>query len=106
RNKEYVFSRKGGMEELIRCRHILSYLIPCRLLTSHKLPTKSLLEPYPRLQQMFLPLAQCIRRGDLHEFDIALQEGEDAFVKQRIYLALERSRDIAMRNLFRKVFIA
>ncbi|KAL2112730.1 hypothetical protein VUR80DRAFT_6612 [Thermomyces stellatus] len=85
---------------------ILTYLVPCRLLTSHKLPTKALLEPYPRLQQMFLPLAQCIRRGDLHEFDVALQEGEDVFVKQRIYLALERSRDIAMRNLFRKVFIS
>lgn len=55
---------------------------------------------------MFLPLAQCIRRGDLHEFDVALQECEDVFVKKRIYLALERSRDIAMRNLFRKVFVA
>ena len=55
---------------------------------------------------MFLPLAQCIRRGDLHEFDVALQEGEDVFVQLRIYLALERSRDIAMRNLFRKVFVA
>lgn len=89
-----------------QCRHILTYLIPCRLLTSHKLPTKALLEPFPRLQQMFLLLAQCIRRGDLHEFDVALQEGEDVFVKLRIYLALERSRDIAMRNLFRKVFVA
>lgn len=55
---------------------------------------------------MFLPLAHCIRRGALHDFDVALQEGEDIFVKKRIYLALERSRDIAMRNLFRKVFVA
>ncbi|SPO02126.1 related to CSN12 - signalosome component [Cephalotrichum gorgonifer] len=85
---------------------ILTYLIPCCLLTSHKLPTKELLEPYPKLQKMFLPLAQCIRRGDLHSFDVALQEGEDEFVRLRIYLALERSRDIAMRNLFRKVFVA
>lgn len=93
-------------ERLTQHRHILTYLIPCRLLTSHKLPTKALLEPYPRLQQMFLPLAKCIRRGNLHEFDVALQEGEDVFVKLRIYLALERSRDIAMRNLFRKVYVA
>lgn len=93
-------------EKLTQCRKILTYLVPCRLLTSHKLPTEALLEPHPKLQQMFLPLARCIRRGALHDFDVALQEGEDAFVKKRIYLALERSRDIAMRNLFRKVFVA
>ncbi|KAL7796857.1 hypothetical protein V8C37DRAFT_371711 [Trichoderma ceciliae] len=85
---------------------ILTYLIPCRLLTSHVLPTKALLEPFPRLQKLFLPLAQCIRKGDLRAFDVALQEREDEFVKRRIYLTLERGRDIALRNLLRKVFIA
>jgi len=30
----------------------------------------------------------------------------DEFVKQRIYLTLERGRDICLRNLFRKVFLA
>lgn len=87
-------------------RRILIYLIPCRLLTSHVLPTKRLLEPYPRLQELFVPLAQSIRRGDLRSFDLALQKGEDVFVKQRIYLTLERGRDIALRNLLRKVFLA
>lgn len=33
-------------------------------------------------------------------------EGENEFVKRRIYLTLERGRDIALRNLLRKVFIA
>lgn len=70
------------------------------------LPTKALLEPYPRLQELFLPLARCIKRGDLQAFDVALQQGEDQFVKRRIYLTLERGRDIALRNLLRKVFIA
>ncbi len=32
--------------------------------------------------------------------------GEEEFVKRRIYLTLERGRDIALRNLFRKVFLA
>ncbi len=32
--------------------------------------------------------------------------GEEEFVRKRIYLPLERGRDIALRNLFRKVFIA
>ena len=39
-------------------------------------------------------------------FDAALAAGQDEFVKRRIYLTLERGRDIALRNLFRKVFIA
>jgi COP9 signalosome complex subunit 12 len=84
----------------------LTYLIPCRLLTSHVLPTKALLENYPRLQELFLPLASCIKSGNLQAFDEALQDGEAEFVKRRIYLTLERGRDIALRNLLRKVFIA
>jgi hypothetical protein len=39
-------------------------------------------------------------------FDNALAAGEDEFVKRRIYLTLERGRDIALRNLLRKVFVA
>ncbi|KAK4193501.1 putative COP9 signalosome complex subunit 12 [Podospora australis] len=85
---------------------ILTYLIPCHLITTHTLPSEKLLEPYPRLQKLFLPLCRCIKKGELHAFDVALQEGEDEFVKRRIYLTLERGRDIALRNLLRKVFIA
>lgn len=87
-------------------RHILTYLIPCHLLTSHTLPTKALLKPYPRLQKLFLPLAQCIKAGDLYAFDQALKQGEEEFVKRRIYLPLERAHDICLRNLLRKVFLA
>lgn len=87
-------------------RLILTYLIPCHLITTHTLPTEKLLAPYPRLQKLFLPLCRCIKRGELHLFDLALQEGEDEFVKRRIYLTLERGRDIALRNLLRKVFIS
>lgn len=84
---------------------ILTYLIPCHLLTTHTLPTQQLLEPYPHLQQLFTPLATCIKRGDLAGFDTALAAGEEEFVKRRIYLTLERGRDIVLRNLLRKVFI-
>jgi len=35
-----------------------------------------------------------------------MEQGEDEFVKRRIYLTLERGRDILIRNLFRKVFLA
>lgn len=87
-------------------RLILTYLIPCHLLTTHTLPTPALLEPYPHLQELFLPLAQCIKKGDLYAFDQALKEGEDEFVKRRIYLPLERAHDTCLRNLLRKVFLA
>ncbi|CAG9986948.1 unnamed protein product [Clonostachys byssicola] len=111
--ENYVEANKHLTEAWLLCprsskaniERILIYLIPCRLLTSHVLPTKKLLEPYPRLQELFLPIAQCIRRGDLRSFDLALQKGEDEFVKRRIYLTLERGRDIALRNLLRKVFV-
>jgi hypothetical protein len=92
--------------QLTSIRLILTYLIPCHLLTTHTLPTTTLLSPYPRLQTLFLPLAGCIKRGDLSGFDAALEAGEDEFTKRRIYLTLERGRDIALRNLLRKVFIA
>ena len=87
-------------------RLILTYLIPCHLLTTHTLPTRALLAPFPRLQALFLPLSRCIKSGDLSGFDQALQAGEAEFVKRRIYLTLERGRDVALRNLLRKVFLA
>ena len=91
---------------LIDIRLILTYLIPCHLLTTHTLPRKELLEPFPRLEALFRPLCQCIKKGDLAGFDAAMLAGEQEFVKRRIYLTLERGRDIALRNLCRKVFIA
>lgn len=85
---------------------ILTYLIPTRLLTNHKIPTPTLLAPYPRLTALFTPLTTAIRAGDLAAFNAAMEAGEDEFVKRRVYLTLERGRDIILRNIFRKVFLA
>ncbi|RMZ67496.1 cop9 signalosome complex subunit 12 [Pyrenophora seminiperda CCB06] len=85
---------------------ILTYLIPCRLITRHKLPTANLLAEAPRLARIFGPLVSCIKRGDLTGFDKALAEGEPELVKRRIFLTMERSRDITLRNLLRKVYLA
>jgi hypothetical protein len=97
---------ESSCAQLTSHRLILTYLIPCHLLNTHTLPTLALLSPYPRLQKLFLSLSRCIKKGDLSGFDAALIAGEDEFVKRRIYLTLERGRDIALRNLLRKVFIA
>lgn len=91
---------------LITSRLILTYLVPCHLVTTHTLPSKKLLAPFPRVEKLFRPLCDCIKKGDLRGFDAAMTAGEEEFVKRRIYLPLERGRDIALRNLFRKVFIA
>lgn len=85
---------------------ILTYLIPTKLLTSSKLPSSALLSQYPGLARLFQPLAQAMRKGDLAAFDTALENGEEEFVKRRIYLTLERGRDVILRNIFRKVFLA
>jgi len=87
------------------CRLILTYLIPCRLITQHVVPKAPLLAESPRLERIFGPLVSCIRKGDLTGFDKALAEGEPEFVRRRIFLTLERSRDIALRNLLRKVYL-
>lgn len=85
---------------------ILTYLIPTLLLTKQRLPSGRLLSPYPRLARLFAPLVYAIRSGSLSSFDFALADGEAEFVKRRIYLTLERGRDVCLRNLLRKVFLA
>lgn len=87
-------------------RLILTYLIPCKLLTRNQLPTAELLAPYPFLESLLLPLSRCIKSGNLRDYDTELAKGEDWFVKKRIFLTLERGRDITLRNLFRKVYLA
>ncbi|KAF2737117.1 hypothetical protein EJ04DRAFT_461589 [Polyplosphaeria fusca] len=85
---------------------ILTYLIPCRLVTKHRVPSQDLLDSFPNLKHMYGPLLSCIKRGDISGFDRALTAGEADFVRRKVYLTLERGRDIAQRNLLRKVFLA
>lgn len=85
---------------------ILTYLIPCRLITQHAIPSATLLAEAPGLAHLIGPLVSCIKKGDLTGFDEALAKGEPEFVRRRIFLTLERSRDIALRNLLRKVYLA
>ncbi|KAL6245867.1 COP9 signalosome (CSN) subunit [Rhinocladiella similis] len=85
---------------------ILTYLIPAHIINTHQLPTAELLAPHPKLSSMFTPLFGAIRKGSLSQFDEALSTAEPELVKRRIYLTLERTRDICLRNLFRKVFLA
>lgn len=112
-DEDYPQAEENLTEALKLCRRtsrenlelILTYLIPTRMLTARVLPSPSLLRPYPSLAKLLTPLSRAIRTGNLQAFDRALEAGEPAFVKRRIYLTLERTRDICLRNLFRKVFL-
>lgn len=84
---------------------ILTYLIPTKMITKHQLPSRGLLEAHPALATLFSPICSAVRTGNLKALDDALANGETEFVKRRVYLTLERSRDVTIRNLFRKVFL-
>lgn len=85
---------------------ILTYLIPTKMITKHQLPSRDLLQAHPALSALFTPICTAVRTGNIKALDDALATGEAEFVKRRVYLTLERSRDVTIRNLFRKVFIA
>lgn len=107
--EQVVSKRNTSGEDAPEADHfslILTYLIPCRLITQHAIPSAKLLAEAPGLARLIGPLVACIKKGDLTGFDRALADGEPEFVRRRIFLTLERSRDITLRNLLRKVYLA
>ena len=111
--EDYVSAEESLLMALHMCKadasenkeQILTYLIPSHLMTSHQLPSPALFAMYPRVRALFERICGTIKTGNLMAFDAALAEHEDDFVRRRIYLTLERGRDIALRNLFRRVFL-
>lgn len=85
---------------------ILMYLIPTKMITKGVLPSAELLARYKDLGTLFAPVSRAVKDANLAHLDKALLAGEAQFVKRRVYLTLERARDIAVRNLFRKVYLA
>ncbi|KAG8533890.1 uncharacterized protein KY384_001631 [Bacidia gigantensis] len=112
-SEDYTAAEENLLAALALCHHsarrnkalILTYLIPTRLLTNRSLPTARLLRTYPELEGLFVPLIGAIKLGSLADFDRALSAGERAFVKRRVYLTLERGRDLCLRNLLRQVYL-
>jgi len=112
--KENYAAAEGHLSDALSICHkgatrnreqILTYLLPAHMLTSQQLPSRTLLSQLPALERLFLPLCTAIKSGELSAFDKALSDAEVELVNRRIYLTLERSRDLCMRNLFRKVFL-
>ncbi|KAI4088280.1 MAG: hypothetical protein LQ344_006194 [Seirophora lacunosa] len=84
---------------------LLTYLIPTHLHTTLTTPTPTLLPPHSPLSPLFSPLLRALRTGSLSAFSAALAASENTFVNRRVYLSLERARDLCLRNLLRRIWV-
>ncbi|THH28418.1 hypothetical protein EUX98_g5768 [Antrodiella citrinella] len=84
---------------------ILTYLIPLRIFRGH-LPSRELLDKFPVMDDLWSPFITAIRKGDIRAFDSALERFERRLVDLNLYLTLERARELCIRELFRRAFVA
>ncbi|PCH40986.1 hypothetical protein WOLCODRAFT_70573 [Wolfiporia cocos MD-104 SS10] len=84
---------------------ILTYLIPLRLLRGH-MPSRELLDRFPVLDDLFSPFLAAVRTGNIRAYDAALDRFERRLVDLNLYLTLERARELCIRGLFRRVWVA
>lgn len=113
-NEDYTRAETELTEALSRCTRnatkntelILSYLIPTHLMTSRKIPSIQLLRQFPTLSALYTPNIVALRSGNIAAYDRALLKNEAEFIRRRTYLTLERARDLCVRSLFRKIWIA
>ncbi|KAI0638471.1 hypothetical protein C8Q77DRAFT_1091300 [Trametes polyzona] len=84
---------------------ILTYLIPLRMFRGH-LPSRELLTRFPVLDDLYTPFITAIRTGDIRTYDATLDRFERRLVDLNLYLTLEKARELCIRGLFRRVWIA
>ncbi|KAF5393060.1 hypothetical protein D9757_001115 [Collybiopsis confluens] len=84
---------------------ILAYLLPLRLLKGH-LPSDELMQRFPTLSEIFMPFVDAIRLGDVTAFDQALEQRGSKLVDLNLMLTMERAREVCLRGLFRRVWVA
>ncbi|KAF9971732.1 COP9 signalosome (CSN) subunit [Actinomortierella ambigua] len=85
-------------------RLILHYLIPLKMMRGI-LPGKRILKEFPELNRIYGPLSTAIQTGNLKLFDDTLTAESNTLIAVGTYLAVERCRIVAMRQLFKKVFL-
>ncbi|KAF9159806.1 COP9 signalosome (CSN) subunit [Actinomortierella ambigua] len=85
-------------------RLILHYLIPLKMMRGI-LPAKRILKEFPELNRIYGPLSTAIKTGNLRLFDDTLTTESNVLIAVGTYLAVERCRIVAMRQLFKKVFL-
>ena len=85
-------------------RRILAYLIPLRILRGH-LPSEELFKRFPTLAEVYSPFVDAVRKADIKAYDEALLKWEKKLLDMNTYFIFERARELAMRGLFRKVYV-
>lgn len=83
---------------------ILQILLPVKLMRGI-LPTKKLFSRFPKTRQIYGELANSIKAGNVKAFNVALSDSESLLIRQGTYFAIEKAESIAIRQLFRKVYI-
>lgn len=83
---------------------ILSYLLPLHLLSS-TYPSRNLLSQFPKLNTLYAPLFTAIHTGNLSRFDAHVKKYTPFFLRKRVFLAVERSRQCVIRRLFERAVV-
>ncbi|RDB19790.1 Protein CSN12 [Hypsizygus marmoreus] len=112
-NEEYAKSEQELTLAFYHCHieahsnqeRILTYLIPLRILKGH-LPSAELMDRFPVLRELFSSFTEAIRIGDVAGYDRALDKWERRLVDLNLWLTLEKARELCLRGLFRRVWVA
>ncbi|KAI9495023.1 hypothetical protein BDB00DRAFT_815534 [Zychaea mexicana] len=83
---------------------ILQTLLPIRLMRG-VMPSKKLLKRFPKIKKTYGHIVEAIKSGNIDVFKHQLQLAEQVLFRQGTYLAVEKAQNIAMRQLFRKVYV-
>lgn len=67
------------------------------------LPSNELLDYSARLRQIYQPITEAIKTGDVRRFDQLLLWSEKRLLERGTYLAVENARVVCLRTLLRKM---
>jgi hypothetical protein len=112
-NEEYAKSEQELTLAFYHCfigahsnqERILTFLIPLRIIRGH-LPSRDLMQRFPVLDELYAPFTAAIRTGDISAYDAALNKWERRLVELNLWLTLEKARELCLRGLFRRVWVA
>ena len=83
---------------------MLRFLIPAEMLGG-KYPTDQYLEKHG-LAAEYKVIGQAVRNGDLGLLEETLEKNCQTYIESGVYLALEKLRFQAQRNLFKRIAMA
>ncbi|KAJ9069996.1 COP9 signalosome (CSN) subunit [Entomophthora muscae] len=84
-------------------RRILTYLLPVMLQTG-RLPKPKLLDQFPQLSAIYRPIVSAVHQGYLVGVEKAIEANERYLLDKGVYLILEKTKDLACRELIRNTY--